>query len=227
MLLTKIKAYLNTKYTIIYRSVFPDSRIARVVDYKKNKGDTTLRLNYPLSASSLIFDVGGYEGQWAQNIYNRYQCQIHIFEPVKKFAEQIKHKFKDNQKIFVYDFGLGGANKNTKIVLSQDGSSTQKTKGIKEIVNIIKISDFIKNNNLEYIDLMKINIEGDEYDLLDDLIASGLITIVKNVQVQFHNFVPNAKERMEKIQNELTKTHHLTYQYKFVWENWEINNIQK
>lgn len=37
-----------------------------------------------------------------------------------------------------------------------------------------------------------------------------------------HDFVPDAKRRMQKIQAALSRTHNLTYQYPFVWENWRI-----
>jgi len=50
-----------------------------------------------------------------------------------------------------------------------------------------------------------------------------MIPIFKNLQIQFHDFIiDNANERMENIQTQLAKTHKITYQYKFVWENWEI-----
>jgi len=43
---------------------------------------------------------------------------------------------------------------------------------------------------------------------------------IKNVQVQFHDFVPHAKTRMQSIQRRLAITHELSYQFEFVWENW-------
>lgn len=218
LILAKVKNF------IIYKIIKNNKRRRMVTRWKKNNGDNTLRLDYSISSTSLVFDVGGYEGQWAQNIYDKYQPKIYIFEPIKIFAEKIKNRFKHNQNILIFNFGLGGINGETKIVLSQDGSSTQKKQGAKETISLIKITDFIKKNNIQFIDLIKINIEGDEYDLLDDLIANKLTTIIKNIQIQFHSFVPNAKERMKKIQKELKKTHHITYSYEFVWENWELNN---
>jgi hypothetical protein len=47
---------------------------------------------------------------------------------------------------------------------------------------------------------------------------------VSNVQVQFHDFVPDAERRMRRIQEKLGKTHSLTYQYLFVWENWALKS---
>jgi hypothetical protein len=50
-----------------------------------------------------------------------------------------------------------------------------------------------------------------------------MITRFKNIQVQFHDFIiENATERMENIQKQLAKTHKITYQFNFVWENWQL-----
>ncbi len=70
------------------------------------------------------------------------------------------------------------------------------------------------------IDLMKINIEGAEYDLLEYLIASGLVRRIRRFQIQFHDFVLDAEARMLAIQEQLASTHRVTYQFPFIWENW-------
>ena len=69
---------------------------------------------------------------------------------------------------------------------------------------------------------MKMNIEGGKYDLLEHLIVRGLILNIENIQVQFHDFVPDAASRMGGIKMNLAKTHVLTYEYESVWENWKI-----
>jgi cell wall assembly regulator SMI1 len=89
-------------------------------------------------------------------------------------------------------------------------------------VKLVCLADFVSENRIRHIDLMKVNIEGGEYDLLEHVIATGLIHRVENIQVQFHDFFPDAVRRMAKIHDELTKTHYLTYQYRFVWENWRL-----
>jgi len=74
---------------------------------------------------------------------------------------------------------------------------------------------------------MKINIEGAGYDLLDHLIESGFIKNIKNIQVQFHDIVAEAVKRRASIQEQLKKTHVLTYCYDFIWENWTIKDDYK
>ena len=195
----------------------------------KDDGDNTLRLDYDLNEDSVVFDLGGYKGEWSKNIYAKYNCKIYIFEPVKAFYEQIKSTFKNNKNIFIYNFGLDKKDSETLINCSEDGSSlfmiTKKDNPLakSETVYLKKASQFFDNNNVEQVDLMKINIEGGEYDLLEHLIEEQLVDRIKNIQVQFHD-IPDidSDKRMRDIQSHLKKTHHLTYQYApYVWENWE------
>ena len=79
----------------------------------------------------------------------------------------------------------------------------------------------MQENNIKHIGLMKINIEGAEYDLLVHLIETSYIGRINNIQIQFHDFVKDAEKRMIEIEEKLAKTHKLTYQYPFVWENWK------
>jgi len=193
-----------------------------LITWRKIQGDKTLRLQYDLDENSLVFDVGGYEGQWASDIFSKYCCLIYIFEPVTEFSDRIEKRFSKNKKIFVLKFGLSDKPELVKIAISKDGSSVFKQGEKVENAKFVRIVDFMKENSINKIDLLKINIEGGEYSLLEDLINSEFIEKIKNIQVQFHDFIPNAKERYKKIYHNLKKTHILTYQYYFVWENWRI-----
>ena len=189
----------------------------------KINGDKTLRLNYDLSQSSIVFDLGGYKGNFAQEIYNRYLCKIFIFEPVKSFYKIIDNKFKNIPKVTAYPFGLANNDKELFISNSEDASSVFIDSDGSEKIKLKSILTFINDNKITHVDLIKINIEGGEYEVLESLLSSGMIPIFKNLQIQFHDFIiDNANERMENIQAQLAKTHKITYQYKFVWENWEI-----
>jgi len=184
-------------------------------------GDKTLRLNYDLDQESLVFDLGGYKGQWASDIFAKYCCTIHCFEPVEGFAKNIETRFAKNEKIFVHHFGLSNADKKVKISHNATASSIFRGEG-KEEIRLVKAIDFMSQYNINRIDLMKVNIEGGEYDLCEHLIEAGFVKNIANFQIQFHDFVPNAKDRMKEIQKSLEKTHKLTYQYEFVWENWKL-----
>lgn len=190
--------------------------------FKKNIVDT-VNTNYDLNESSLVFDIGGYQGQWASDIYSRYNCHVYIFEPVPEFAENIKSRFLNNKKMMVHNFGLSGKTQTSLIHLNDDASSTIQTKSDKKSeIQLMDIIDFVKENNIKKVNLMKINIEGGEYELLERLLKTDYIKNIDNLLVQFHNYFPKAKERMGEIQNKLKKTHKPEYQFEFIWELWKL-----
>jgi hypothetical protein len=72
--------------------------------------------------------------------------------------------------------------------------------------------------------LLKCNIEGGEYELLNYIIDNGLINRIDNIQVQFHYIEGQDCEKMyEELATKLSKTHSLTWRTAFVWENWKRN----
>lgn len=194
----------------------------RVQPWFAIKGDETLRLDYDLNSDSLVFDVGGYKGEFATEILCKYDSNIYVFEPIKDFFGIIKNKFLKNKKVKPFNFGLSGENSSLQISLSDNSSSIYLNGERTEKIELKSIVEFLKAHNIKEVDLIKINIEGGEYELLESLIANDFINTFKNIQVQFHDFlIEGAKERMNEIQKNLAKTHKLTYQYEFVWENWE------
>lgn len=186
-----------------------------------DQGDNTLRLEYDLTPESIVFDLGGYQGDFADAIYKRYRCNIYIFEPVSSFYEGICQKFCDNPKIKVFNFGLSNKEETIEINLSGDGSSVFKDTNVKDIIELRDIVLFLEKQNIPKIDLMKINIEGGEFLVLPELIKSSFILKISNLQVQFHEFIDGSEEKRNEIREFLKKTHYLTYDYWFVWENWK------
>jgi FkbM family methyltransferase len=189
----------------------------------KDKGDSNLRLNYNLNEESLVFDLGGFQGQWASDLFAKYSCKIHLFEPHLEYATEIQKRFVTNPKISVHAFGLASKTEQVEISIAGEASSTINKKNLKTTpIQLKDAMGFLNEYKISKIDLMKINIEGGEYDLLEYLIANGFITKIKNIQIQFHWFVPNAEEKLNSLYQKLQKTHRLTYHYKFVWESWEL-----
>jgi len=216
---------ISEKILSISRKIYTPQRIKEVRRWKQDKGDQTMRLDYNLNKNSIVFDIGGYVGDWASDIFTKYACNIHIFEPIPDFYNKTKERFPNNEKIIINRVGLGDQNKTIKMSNNYDSSSIFKKNLRNKIdVRIINIIDYIQNKKINKIDLMKINIEGGEYDILKHLIETGYIKNVNNIQVQFHDFVPNSKNRTHLIQKDLEITHKLTYQYDFVWENWQLKN---
>src|SRR5216683_4212317 len=76
-----------------------------IVNWFLDKGET-LRLQYPLAKESVVFDIGGYIGDWAQAIHDRFHSSICIFEPNPQSIEAINRRFTDHPNVRVFPFGL-------------------------------------------------------------------------------------------------------------------------
>jgi FkbM family methyltransferase len=173
-----------------------------------------------LAHGEVVIDLGGYQGQWASDLYARYRPKVYVFEPVPHFAELIRERFRGNGEIHLVQAAAGAADGRMEISVAADASSAF---GHSHAMVEVRVLDFVawwRSEGFAEIALLKINIEGGEYALLEHLIDTGAIRQVRDIQVQFHNFVPNAEAWMLAIQEKLARTHQRTYEFKFVWENW-------
>ncbi len=203
------------------RYILREKALLELGRWYKDKGDELLRANYPLSSQSVVLDIGGYRGDFAAAIYERFGCTVYVFEPVAEYYNQCVARFKNNDKIICLNFGLSSANGTLDISVSEDASSLVVHSNLAtDRVKIRSISEVIEELALEQLDLVKINIEGGEYDVLPALIESGNIEKVKFLQVQFHTFIPNAVIKRDSIREMLKLTHKEDWNYEFVWESW-------
>lgn len=189
-------------------------------DWVRDRGDETLRLNYDISPDDIVFDAGGYVGDFAARLHNLYNCKVHVFEPVPRFIDVIKQKHYTNESIILHEYGLG--NENKVLHFNDAGDATQLVEsGGSEGVTVKDIKEVMESLEDPQVALFKINIEGGEYDLLDRLIETGLVNNCKNLQIQFHDFYPDAISRRNSIVEKLQDTHNLMYEYPFIWEGWQ------
>lgn len=186
------------------------------------RGDQTLRVEFPeLGPDSVVLDLGGYKGDWTAEITQRYDARVMIFEPLLGFHQQICQRFAANPKVQPFQCGLGARDETLDMHHSADGSGAF-VQGESEQVRILEATQFLQQHGIERIDLLKVNIEGGEYELLEHLIATGDIRKVRKLQVQFHDFVPDAIPRRARILQGLAQTHAQHWNFHFVWEEWGL-----
>ena len=222
---------IYNKFISLQFIFFPNSIQKEFKRWIKDGGDYNNRFNYPLQKNSIVFDVGGFEGQFASDIYSRTPCNIFVFEPVAEYAFKISERFKFNTDIKTFDFGLSNSNKKSKIYLLGDASSTERNINFyssdQQKIKLVDFIDFVNDRGIDKIDLLKINIEGGEYNLLRHIIDNNYHTKIKYLQIQFHKINENSVFLKNQIQNDLSETHNCLFNYEFIWENWIIKDIDK
>lgn len=189
--------------------------------WREDNGDYTHSLNYDLTPNSTVVDLGGYTGLWAEEIIKRYNCNVYLVEPMTEAYMTLLNKFKSNPKVHILKVGAG--TENTERVMYVDKDSTSFNIETGEAINVeIRSIDRILNQwHLEEVDLLQVNIEGDEYPLLQYMIDTGIINKFKNLQIQFHLGIDNVIEKYNSICKGLEeKRFKIKYSYPFVWEAW-------
>jgi hypothetical protein len=166
------------------------------LDVWQNENLEHLRYEYDLKSTDAVLDIGSYRREFADEIIKRYGCMVECFDALDNRAAWVK----DGQ------IKTGGAYYYTSMF--SEGNT---------FYDCVDIAPFLKSE----VALVKINIEGGEYELLNYIIDTGLIKNIKNIQVQFHLIEQDNDFVYGKLSDRLYETHKITWRYPFVWENWE------
>jgi FkbM family methyltransferase len=145
----------------------------------ETNGESRFLLNN-LHLCKIIFDVGANVGDWSQiALSGKKDIQLHSFEPCKKaFKELISKKFPDN--VHCNNIGLS-SKKQTLPIYGIEGRSSWNSLyqreelsklglgTIKKIedISLITLEQYCKQNNIDHIDFLKIDVEGHEMETLN------------------------------------------------------------
>jgi len=173
--------------------------IPQLQRWKDHNGDYTHSLVHDLNQDSAVIDLGGYTGEWAKEIINRYNCNVYLIEPALEPYKVLLEKFKSNSKVHILKVGVGIKNTEKLMYINGDGTSFNIETGEAITVEIRTVEHILNQWNLKEVDLLQVNIEGDEYELLQHMINTSIINKFKNLQIQFHLGIKDAVEKHESI----------------------------
>lgn len=162
--------------------------------YKRNKHDVFT-----------IFDCGANKGQYALNVNKIFslngngekQVRIYSFEPSTKTFRQLKENTEIYQNIHIFNFGLSDEEGDQSLYYEEEGSglaSLYKRQldyinidfNKSESVTLKTLDGFYKENQCDcIIDLLKIDVEGNELKVLNG--AQQLLSKnkIENIQIEF------------------------------------------
>ena len=157
-----------------------------------------------------ILDVGSNKGQSIDFFCKIYKnVVIHAFEPNPILYNKIKNKYQNKKNIFIYNLGVSDINGQLELneTVTDETSTFEKLNydsnylqmkadvlGVKKediikskyLVDVVRLSDFIKNNNINNIHVLKIDTEGHELKCLKGLFLNDVFDI-KYIQLESHN----------------------------------------
>lgn len=170
-----------------------------------------IRYEYDLNPESIVIDLGAYQGEWANEIHARYGCQVTVVEPTE-YIMGFKKGTIINMAAGTHSGKMSFGGRCYYSSIFEPGDHEYECFDVNKLIEQYPV-----------IDLLKVNIEGAEYDVLSHIIGAGLHSRIENIQVQFHQIDGVPYETWYKeIAEKLIETHKTTWQYPYCWENWQL-----
>lgn len=155
--------------------------------------NVVIRTCVPPTGRAVVFDVGANEGEWARSILNHNPLSIvHAFEPQSDLARKIKTVSphitvnivavgdKDGElELFDYEKHIGSQH---ATLLPGVIERIHRGTARKTAVPVIRLDDYCRRRGISRIDLLKIDVEGYEFRVLNgamDSIESGMIGAIQ------------------------------------------------
>ena len=210
------------KHSNILIKLFLKIKLIRIFLYKflqKKKYRNFIDLK--IDQKSVVLDIGANVGDISQCILDLYNPNIYCYEPNNNAFKVLKKRFNNFEKIIPINKSIGDKNEKVKLyyhnlyhenplkfstgssVLEQKDNVGKKNYQITEMVSIKEIL-----NQFDYINLIKIDIEGYEYNILPEIINNKnkigkVICELHGSSSRKHKFLKNEYLNFIKILNDI------------------------
>ena len=186
------------------------------------------RYDYPLGPGAVVLDVGAYMGNFTRAALEIWRCTVHAFEPVPEFCKHISFGRPHAGELIVHQFGLGGQSGRFPMSIRNDSSSLYvDADHPSEVVTIMDVVEAWQGLGLGDVDLLKLNVEGAEYGLLERMLMAQLMPRVRFLQVQWHGCnghgsgPADAPSWRRTLSDRINITHEKQWeQGDRIWESW-------
>lgn len=130
-------------------------------------------------------------------LLNEFPCRVFIYDPSPTGQETMRILRNQHERLTYEPLGLAGCGGTQAFAQPQHAGegSFRKQAAEEDAVNFtcVRLSEQAYQHGHREIDLLKLDIEGFEYEVLDDLLNSGIV--IHQLCVEFHHFLPGHTAR--------------------------------
>lgn len=177
--------------------------IKRLRDFRRRRQDK-LRYVPPeydivdvLSSSSIVMDFGlGPDADFSTHLIQGYGLRVHGFDPTRKHASGLLRVVSRHNSLFVfYPYALSADSKRAPFyesrtqvsgALRTDHPNTRGLGAVAYEVQCVTLDDAMNLVDTNWVDLLKLDVEGAEYEVIDSL-SRSTIDRVGQLIVEFHH----------------------------------------
>lgn len=151
---------------------------------------------------AMVFDCGANHGEFSKWISANADAIIHGFEPDPRLFPALPAL----PNVYFHNFAVSGTGDPLTLYLGETRCSSayipEKSEQESISVKSVKLDTFCSEQSIDYIDLLKIDVEGAEIDILENLQIEYLGKIAQ-ITVEFHDFLK--KSDIPRIRNVIAK----------------------
>ena len=210
-----MKAYNRLKFLVkilLNKEVYYKTHIDCETQWYGNKNAGFFVIPKQLNKDSIVYSFGiGKDISFDKGLIKDFDCTIYGFDPTPKTIKFIEEE-KLNGNFYFYPYGISDHDGSMKFFLPKNPNHISGTSFNRWSYNgdnyqpidvpVKKFSSIVKELGHSKIDILKMDIEGSEYDVLDDIFSSGIE--IGQLLIEFHHRfntigVAKTKEAIRKI----------------------------
>ena len=173
------------------------------VSHGSNYGGWTL-FPEPLSAKSVVFSFGiGEDASFDRDLMQQYGLSLHAFDPTPRSIQWVEAQEWPPQFTF-HPYGIAAQDGTAEFYPPSDSQNVsysllaqEDSKGDPITVQMLRLTTIAKRLGYSHIDVLKMDVEGAEYQVIPDLVSSDGPTI-QQILVEFHHFFPEIERATTK-----------------------------
>ena len=154
-----------------------------------------------LGSDSVVVDIGlGEDVSFSQSLIARYGCMVHGFDPTPRAVQYVKALEEPN--LILHEFAVAARRGKAVFYLPNDAAhvsgslSRAAHVGAGELeVDLVTFLDVFDLVGRQNIDVLKIDVEGAEYELIADSSFDQYAPRIRCLCVEFHHRWPNFGKR--------------------------------
>lgn len=205
-ILTKKIKFQNKTFDIFLRPDADESVVAEIFNWQEYRAaeDVIKKSRFP------IVDIGAHIGIFSLYVKALNPVgEIYALEPEEENFALLKKNISGNdlEDIKIFRVAMTGESGERKLILEADSinhhlldSDSEDEIEEKKCVKVQGISfrDFLRKNNISKISLLKMDIEGGEYEIFESMSADDFGK-VQNAILEYHNYGGRSYKEVEKI----------------------------
>jgi FkbM family methyltransferase len=163
----------------------------RFIDFNFFGEDATWPVFAPINGI-MISGGAGKDISFELDCVSFYGCKVILFDPSETGLKTVVDSASTNTNIEFHQLALSNINGFVEMLDDEslgEGSlkisDTAEGRNVKRVKSVC-LSDWIKSREIHNIDMLKLDIEGYEYQVLEDLLTNKIF--VKQIVVEFHDF---------------------------------------